>query len=111
MERLPRHAFQKDRLLRDGTYVVAFLADWCPFCARFASVFEAWDPGPSLRTAVADVTDDGSPLWEDFQIEVVPALVVFHDGRPVFRQQSTLGMGLPENALDRAQVAAQAANR
>lgn len=109
MERLPRHAFQKDRVLRDGTWVVAFLADWCPFCQRFRATFDSWDIGHSVRTATADVTDDESPLWDDFGIEVVPALIVFHDGRPVFRLESDPGVGLPEDALDRARAAAEAA--
>ena len=111
MERLPPDAFQKDRLLRPGTWVVVFQAEWCPFCQRFARIFETWDVAGSLHTGTADVTDDESPLWDDFRIEVVPALIVFHDGRPVFRLESDPGVGLPEDALDRAREAAEAANR
>jgi hypothetical protein len=110
-ERLPREAFQGARLLRDGTWVVAFLADWCPFCRGFQPTFEGFDGGSSFRTGIADLTDDDSPLWEDFQIEVVPALVVFSDGRPVYRHQSDPGVGLPSNALSRARAAALAARR
>jgi len=110
-ELLPPEAFRGPRLLRDGSWVVAFLADWCPFCRTFRHVFERFDGRSSFRTGIADVTDDDSPLWEDFGIEVVPALVVVSNGRPVFRLQSDPGVGLPPNALEHARAAAEATPR
>jgi thioredoxin-like negative regulator of GroEL len=110
-ELLPPEAFQGARLLRDGPWVVAFLADWCPFCREFRPKFEALDGESAFRTGIADLTDDESPLWEEFQIEVVPALVVFSNGRPVHRHQSDPGVGLPSNALARARAAALASGR
>jgi len=108
-ERLPPEAFRGARLLRDGSWVVAFLADWCPFCRTFQPDFERLDGGSSFRTGIADLTDDDSPLWEAFGIEVVPALVVNSNGRIVFRLQSVRGVGLPPDALERARAAAEAA--
>ena len=90
---------------------MAFLADWCPFCHAFWPTFEAFDGGTAFRTGVADLSDDESPLWEEFQVEVVPALIVFSNGLPVHRHQSDPGVGLPSNALARARTAALAANR
>ena len=81
---------------------MAFLADWCSFCGRFRAEFETLDGGESFRTAIADVTEVESPLWDDFAIEVVPALAVFRDGKLVFRVDSDLGIGLPPGALERA---------
>ena len=107
---LPTRAFQGRRLLRDGTWLVAFLADWCPFCQAFRPSFEALDGGSAFRTGAADLTDDASPLWDDFGIEVVPALVVFSNGRPVFRRESDFGVGLPDDALDQARAAALSAS-
>jgi len=107
METLPSQAFQRGRLLRDGTWVVAFLADWCPFCRRFRPVFEALDGGGAFRTGVADVTDDDSPLWDQFGLEVIPALLVFSRGRPTFRREIYPGAGLPADALERASAAAR----
>ena len=107
MESLPAQAFQRGRLLRDGVWVVAFLADWCPFCRRFRPEFEALDGGGAFRTGVADLTDDDSPLWDDFRIEVIPALIVFSRGRPTFRLESYPGAGLPADAVGRAAAAAR----
>ncbi|MGD1099594.1 MAG: thioredoxin family protein [Thermoplasmata archaeon] len=106
MEKLKATAFRKDRLLREGTWVVAFLADWCPFCRRFLPPFSALSGEKGFRTAIGDVTSEESPLWEDFQIEVVPTLVVFREGRPVFRADGVLGSGLPPEVLEKARVAA-----
>ena len=106
MEMLPRGAFRKNRLLRDGAWVVAFLADWCPFCRRFQPQFEALDENVSFRTGVGDVSAEESPLWDDFSIEVVPALAVFRGGRLVFRVDSEPGVGLPPSALEQARAAA-----
>ena len=106
METLPPDSFRKDRLLRSGTWIVAFLTEWCPFCRDFRPDFAALEGGDSFQTAVADVTAMESSLWDDFGIEVVPALAVFWDGELVFRMDSDPGVGLPPNALDVARAAA-----
>jgi thioredoxin-like negative regulator of GroEL len=106
MEKLQADAFQEDRLLREGTWIVAFLADWCPFCQRFRPQFLAVEGGNRFQIAIGDVTSEESPLWEDFRVEVVPTVVVFREGRPVFRVEGVLGSGLPPGGLAAARSAA-----
>ena len=110
MEKVEADAFRKDRLLREGTWVVAFLADWCPFCQQFRPQFAALEGTPGFRVAVGDVTSEESPLWEDFRIDVIPMVVVFRDGREVFRAESLVGQGLPVGSLTAIQSAAQKAS-
>lgn len=105
MDRLDAAAFDGERLTRPGTWVVAFSADWCPICRMFLPKFASLDDRGSFRTAVADVTSDDSPLWETFQVDVVPTLVVFRDGQVIYREDGTLGRGLPESSLLRAAAA------
>jgi len=107
IETLPREAFRKDQLLREGTWVVGFLADWCPFCRRFRPELEALDGSTEFQVGVGDLTSQESPLWEDLGIEVVPAVYVFRNGRPVFRAESDLGIGLPPGTVERARSAAR----
>jgi len=107
MERFQSDAFRGNRLLRDGTWVVAFLADWCPFCQRFRPQFSTLDGAGAFRVAIGDVTSEGSPLWEDFRIDVVPMVVVFHDGHEVFRAESALGQGLPKGSVEAIRSAAE----
>lgn len=111
MEKLGADAFDGERLRREGTWIVAFLADWCPFCRRFQSPYERLAPDDGFRVAVGDVTSEESRLWDVFRIEVVPTLVVFRDGQAVFRADGILGEGLPAEAIDQARAAALAHRR
>jgi len=106
MESVGADAFRGDQLLRKGTWIVAFLADWCPFCRRFRPQFSTLEGAAAFRVAVGDVSSEESPLWDVFRIEVVPTIVVFRDGRPVFRVDGILGEGLSEANLHEARSAA-----
>ncbi|HXQ79193.1 MAG: thioredoxin family protein [Thermoplasmata archaeon] len=106
MERFEAAAFRKTELLREGTWIVAFVADWCPFCHRFLPQFSVIESEKGFRIATGDVTSEESPLWDDFRIDVVPTLVVFRNGTPIFRVDGVLGRGLPVGGLEQARAAA-----
>lgn len=101
MEQLSEAAFRNGRLLREGVWVVAFLADWCPFCREFRPEFEALDGKARFQTGMGDVTAAESPLWDEFAIEVIPMVAVFRNGELVFRLESDPGMGLPPGGMYR----------
>jgi thioredoxin 1 len=94
MERVGPEAFERTRFLRPGVWGVAFLADWCPFCRAFAPKLEELAKRGPYQVVRADVTDEESPLWDLFGIEVVPTVVVFRDGVPKLRRDGRLGQGL-----------------
>jgi len=106
--RVGAEAFDGDRLRLPGTVAVAFLADWCPFCHAFEPEFGrlADEDGATLR--IADVTDDGSPLWDRFGLEVVPTVIVFRGGRPHHREDGVPGQGLGRAALGRIRAVMRA---
>lgn len=93
VERVGAEAFDGERLRRPGTVVVGFLADWCPYCVRFAPQLQRL-ARRGASVLLADVSDEASPLWETFRIEIVPSVVVFHDGEPVARADGVAGLGL-----------------
>jgi thioredoxin 1 len=101
MERLGERDFEEARLRRPGEWAVAFLADWCPFCRAFRPEFEAFAPHWAGSSAVADVTDLDSPLWDRFDLEVIPTVVVFRDGTLVARADGRAGEGLETSDLRR----------
>lgn len=105
IERIGAQAFDGQRLRRNGIWAIAFLADWCPFCRSFVPSFAALKGG-DFGLAIADVTDDESPLWERFEIEVVPSVIVFRDGVPVFRADGRFMEGLGPNDLAAVRSAA-----
>jgi thioredoxin 1 len=110
VERVTAAAFDGRRLRRAGVIVVAFLADWCPFCRAFRPEFGRLAPGPEdYGLLVADVTSMESPLWEAFDLEVVPTVVVFRDGKVVGRRDGVAGVGLGSADLEAIANLARAA--
>ncbi len=94
MEILGPGAFEGQTLRRPGRYAVVFSADWCPFCRDFLPKFAALEGNPKFHVAQVDLTDLQSPLWEQFEIEVVPSVVVFRDGEVTQRTDGIAGVGL-----------------
>ncbi len=96
--RVGAEAFDGSSLKFPGIVVVGYLADWCPFCARFAPELEALRR-EGLTVLRADLTDEESPLWERFSIEIVPSVLLFRDGKEAFRADGIAGRGLSEGDL------------
>ena len=99
MDRISTAGFAGDRLDRPGRYAVCFSADWCPFCQRFARLFEEWQAPRGVHRAVIDLTDTDSPLWDRFDVQVVPTLAVFVDGELTWRRNGRRMRGLKERDL------------
>ncbi len=92
--------FERKRLKRSGTLTVLFAAEWCPFCRRFSSIFDSVLSEKGMARGMADLSDLENPLWEEFDIDVVPTVMIFKEGELVYRKDGTLGRGLPDNAMD-----------
>jgi thioredoxin 1 len=91
--------FDGKRLKKGGTLAVLFAAEWCPFCRRFSPIFESVLTEKGMPVTLVDLSDLGNPLWETFDIEVVPTVMVFKDGELIYRMDGVLGQGLPDNAM------------
>jgi thioredoxin-like negative regulator of GroEL len=92
--------FDGKRLKKTGTLAVLFAAEWCPFCRRFSPIFESALRAKNVSGALADLSEFENPLWETFDIQVVPTVMVFKDGELVYRKDAVLGQGLPNDAMD-----------
>lgn len=80
--------------------VVMFWATWCPFCRRFRKEFEALAAAKPWRFAAVYLDDYSNPLWDDFDVDVVPTLALFRDGQLVEREDGVLGFGIDRKMLD-----------
>lgn len=89
--------------------LVVFEADWCGFCVTFLPEFARRartalaDPaGGAVEFVDVDLSDEESPLWDRYDVRVVPTLVAFRDGVPVGRIDGRLGRGLKAVDVDSA---------
>lgn len=78
--------------------VVLFYASWCPFSQRFLPTFKKYSksrPDSCLQI----VTDDKPSLCEKYEVEVVPTVLIFENGKPKKRLDGVAGIGLNEKQL------------
>jgi thioredoxin 1 len=102
VEELSAQDFRGAQLTRPGTYLVDFSASWCSFCRRFLPEFQAREGTIAANFAIGDVSDESSPLWEEFGIRVVPTLIAFREGVVVGRWDGKFMRGLSREHLDLA---------
>ena len=69
-----------------GRVPVVFVADWCGYCRRFLPHFKQMQQG-----FVVDISDEEDPLWDHYEIQVVPTVIVFEDGEPLRKWAGVLG--------------------
>jgi len=80
--------------------VVLFHASWCGFCRRFRPVFAAVaGAAQGWEAAELALEEEDDPLWDTHDVEVVPTVLAFADGRPVGRLDGRPGVGLSEVEL------------
>jgi len=88
-------------LRNKGTLAVLFVASWCPFCNLFYPVFQAVAEKTGIARARVDISDDDNPVWEVFSVEVVPTVIIFKEGKAVFRRDGVLGGAYRRRRLTR----------
>src|SRR2546425_8350469 len=74
--------------------VVMFTTSWCPFCRRFKPKFVEAATKADVRSVIAYIDDWENPLWDAYTIDVVPTLVLFEGGKPVYRRGGGLAPGV-----------------
>jgi thioredoxin 1 len=89
-------------LKREGTLAVVFLASWCPFCRQFQPAFETAAKISGTLWASVDLSDDDNKLWKVFNVEIVPTVILFKDGKPVWRRDGVPGRGLSGDVIKEA---------
>jgi len=67
--------------------LVLFYASWCHYCANFKPTFEAANV-INIRKIGALVNEDENPLWDRFNIEAVPTMIAFQQGKIVARRDA-----------------------
>lgn len=92
--------FERDVLRAPEPTVVLFWAEWCPYCQAFRPLFDARVAKNAGRFAVVHLDDDANPLWDRYQVGVVPSLALFWGGTLVARKDGRVMVGLSLEDLD-----------
>lgn len=80
--------------------LILFCASGCPFCQEFFPTFDKMVVKQDFDMVQRVYIDDyDNPLWEDYAIEAVPALILFEEGKLKCRLDSKLGSGLKEKTF------------
>jgi thioredoxin 1 len=86
-------------LLANERVVALFYASWCPFCRRFLPVFQEVVQGTDYAFLLVQLDDLSNPLWETYDIRVVPTVLFFETAQVTRRLDGVLGIGLSRNQL------------
>jgi len=95
--------FAGTKLLDSRDVLAVFYANWCPFCTRFLKIFEsALMKRTNPLGVLVDISDESNPLWETFEVDIVPTLVGFSNGVRIVRKDGVAGVGLGMPELEDA---------
>lgn len=79
--------------------LILFAAHWCGYCSRFLEVVRNYDTSNNLEVFLVDTDDPDESLWDEYNIRLVPTLVIIESGKELFRREALPGPGLREPQL------------
>ncbi|MEM0385564.1 MAG: thioredoxin family protein [Nitrososphaeria archaeon] len=91
--------FNEGMLEGEKLLAVVFYASYCPFCLKFSQTLEKYYSKSKVDFAKADISNDNSPYWNRYNIDVVPTIIVFRGNTVVDRCDGILGKGVAEKDL------------
>jgi len=83
-----------------GPHVMVFAAKWCGFCSSFIEQAKSLENPANVEINLIDADDPDESLWDDFSIRIVPTIIVFKDGKSIFRRDGKSGAGLKMSDLE-----------
>jgi len=79
--------------------IACFYMDTCPFCKKFMPIFEKQNGMTGMEFVKVDITDETSPLWTQYDVKAVPAVLVFRNGKVIVHMDAQPGVGLREQDI------------
>ena len=99
MEYVKPEEFDSKVLGDNKKTVVLFYATWCPYCANFKPTFESAKIETANKVG-AIIDEDENPLWDRFNIQAVPTMIVFQNGKIISRRDAKKHVGLTKSDMD-----------
>ena len=74
----------RQNVMGDKPLLVDFWAPWCGYCRRIGPAYEkvAEEYGDRLAVVKINIDEEGQ-LAEEAQVEVIPTLILYRDGKAV----------------------------
>jgi thioredoxin 1 len=109
---IQKDEFEGQILKSSGPQLVLFAAEWCGFCRRFLGVISEFkesgngSAGTNHSINVVNIDSGDGSLWETYKVDLVPTLLVFSNGKQIFRRDAKPMIGLRQPDLEDALKAA-----
>jgi thiol-disulfide isomerase/thioredoxin len=89
-----------EELNKNERVLALFYATWCPHCMRFVPAFKKKVTTFTGAEVVHVIIDDyDNPMWDDYEIDAVPTVILFEKGKIAKRLDGKFGVGLNEKQL------------
>src|SRR5512136_381862 len=69
-------------------FFILFTASWCSYCATLEKELES--APADFRLYEMDISDESSPAWDEYDIQVVPTSLFFKGGKELSRKVASL---------------------
>jgi thioredoxin-like negative regulator of GroEL len=83
--------------------LVLFYSSWCPFCKSFLHVFDKYakieEKKRQDKFLRVKINGDTNPLWEKYDVKVVPTVILFEGENVLKRLDGAIGLGGSEKKL------------
>jgi len=87
-----------------GPHVVVFAAKWCHYCSNFLEQIKSSGNPTEVEINLIDTDEPDESLWDDYSIERVPTIIVFKDGKSIFRKDARSPLSLSGGGLKMADL-------
>lgn len=82
--------FEKEVLQNEKVILVDFFATWCGPCQMLAPILEKMSNSRAEFDIAKIDIDEARSLAEEYEIEVVPTMIIFKKGQPVEKMSGVM---------------------
>lgn len=82
--------------------LIDFFAEWCGPCKSLAPIIQQFAGNYSEKVRVIKIDVDKNPnVASQYQIQGVPTLILFKNGKPVWRQSGVVPLTMLKQEVDK----------